>query len=117
MLNASFLAGGVRDRTSVAVIGAGAIGGVFAQAICKAGHDVSLCVRSPFEELVVATGAREERVPAQIVADAGQVRPVRWVLLAVKAFDTPGAKRWLTALCTRTRAGDDRRTCAGVHPG
>jgi 2-dehydropantoate 2-reductase len=89
---------GVRSRT-VAVIGAGAIGGVVAWAMHKAGHDVSLCVRSPFKELMVVTGTSEERVPIRIVTDPGHVRPMQWVLLAVKSFDTPGTLPWLTALC------------------
>ncbi|MEV7990627.1 2-dehydropantoate 2-reductase [Streptomyces sp. NPDC086077] len=90
---------GGRTRVSMAVVGAGALGGVFAWAMHRAGHDVSVCVRSPLDELVVTTAAGEERVPVQIVTEPGRLRPVQWVLLAVKAFDTMGTAPWLTALC------------------
>jgi 2-dehydropantoate 2-reductase len=86
-------------RTSVAVVGAGAVGGVFAWALHKAGHDVSLCVRAPFEELVVHSPAGEECVPVRVVKDPQGLRPVRWVLLAVKSYDTESTERWLSALC------------------
>ncbi|QIQ01273.1 2-dehydropantoate 2-reductase [Streptomyces liangshanensis] len=99
MTDAFFPLGGTRPRTSVAVVGGGAVGGMLAGAMAKAGHDVSLCVRSPFDELVVMAGPLEERIPVRIVADACYARPVRWVLFAVKAFHTLGAKEWLTALC------------------
>ena len=36
-----------------AVIGAGAIGGYFAAMLADAGHDVTLCVRTPFETLTL----------------------------------------------------------------
>jgi len=86
-------------RQSVAVIGAGAVGGVFAWALHKSGHDVSLCVRTPFEELVIQAADGEERVPVRVVTDPEDLKPVDWVLLAVKAFDTAGTARWLEALC------------------
>jgi 2-dehydropantoate 2-reductase len=88
-----------RARQTVAVIGAGAVGGVFAWAMHKAGHDVSLCVRTPFDELVIQTAGGEERVPVRVVTDLHDVKPVNWVLLAVKSFDTVGTARWLAALC------------------
>lgn len=37
--------------------------------------------------------------PATVVTDPAAVRPVDWVLLAVKSFDTAGTARWLAALC------------------
>lgn len=86
-------------RTPVAVVGAGAIGGVYAWALHKAGHDVSLCVRTRFDELVVETGDGTERIPVRVVTDPGGLKPMPWVLLAVKAYDTDGALPWLSALC------------------
>lgn len=93
------LAGEGDTRQSVAVVGAGAVGGVFASALCRAGHDVSLCVRTPFDELLIETSDGEDHVPATVVTDPTAARPVDWVLLAVKSFDTAGTARWLAALC------------------
>ncbi|WP_181387189.1 2-dehydropantoate 2-reductase [Streptomyces sp. Act143] len=93
------LTGEGNTRQSVAVVGAGAVGGVFASALHRAGHDVSLCVRTPFDELVIETSGGTEHVPVTVVTDPADVRPVDWVLLAVKAFDTAGTARWLAALC------------------
>jgi 2-dehydropantoate 2-reductase len=86
-------------RQSVAVIGAGAVGGVFAAALHRAGHEVTLCVRTPFDELVLETPAGEEHMSVRVVTDPEQVKPVDWVLLAVKSFDTTGTARWLASLC------------------
>nr|BFD88065.1 hypothetical protein StreXyl84_74660 [Streptomyces sp. Xyl84] len=44
-------------RTSVAVVGAGAVGGVVAWALRRAGHEVCLCVRVAVT-LVPARGGR-----------------------------------------------------------
>ena len=38
--------------STVAIIGAGAIGGVIADAASRAGHDVVLCVRTPVPSLI-----------------------------------------------------------------
>ncbi|MBQ6639985.1 MAG: NAD-binding protein, partial [Saccharopolyspora sp.] len=37
----------------IAVIGAGAVGGVLAAAAHAAGNEVTVCVRTPFDELVI----------------------------------------------------------------
>ena len=39
------------ERISIAVVGAGAIGGALAAALGDAGHVVTLCDRIPFEKL------------------------------------------------------------------
>ncbi|MEK6711890.1 MAG: 2-dehydropantoate 2-reductase [Nitrospinota bacterium] len=84
---------------SVAVVGVGAIGGVVAARLLEKGQcSVTLCVRTPFEKLVVETprGVIESKVLC--VTDPGQMRPVDWVLLATKAHHTEGAAPWLKAL-------------------
>jgi 2-dehydropantoate 2-reductase len=47
----------------------------------------------------VETPEGEESLPVRVVTDPRELRPVRWVLLAVKAYDTQGAADWLSALC------------------
>jgi 2-dehydropantoate 2-reductase len=85
--------------TSVAVIGAGAVGGFFGAQAAVAGNDVTLCVRRPFTQLVVETRGQRLEIDAPIVTDPSQVGPVDWVLLAVKAQQTARTTDWLHALC------------------
>jgi 2-dehydropantoate 2-reductase len=89
------------DRASVAVVGVGAIGGFFAaQLIAADTADVVLCVRRPFDELVLDSPGGEIRCTPTVVTDpdAARTGPVDWVLLATKAHQTAGAAAWLDAL-------------------
>jgi 2-dehydropantoate 2-reductase len=104
----------------VAVVGAGAIGAFFAAHLIDAqSADVTLCVRTPFRELVVESeadnppfgadaGAAPDGAPTErpalrsvprVLTDAAEVDgPADWVLLATKAHQTEGAAPWLRAL-------------------
>lgn len=85
----------------VAVVGVGAVGGAVAARLCTAGRDdVVLCVRTPFDELVVEGPAGTLRATARVVTTPDAVQPVPWVLLATKAHQTAGAADWLIALTT-----------------
>jgi 2-dehydropantoate 2-reductase len=110
------------ERPSVAVVGVGAIGGFFAaQLVAAETADVVLCVRRPFDELVLETGGEELRSKPAVCTDPTSVAPPRpgtmagpigtedrspdaivgpvdWVLLATKAHQTAGAAPWLDAL-------------------
>jgi len=88
----------------VAVIGAGAVGGYFASRAAAAGAEVWLCVRRPFDRLVVvSTGADggdvEFDVPAEVVIDPARLPPYGfdWVLVATKAHQIPAVTPWLAA--------------------
>jgi 2-dehydropantoate 2-reductase len=78
---------------AVAVVGGGAIGGWLAAGLA-AGHDVTLCVRTPIDRLVVD----DVEAAVRITADPADVGPVPWVLLATKAQDSAGAQPWLDRL-------------------
>jgi 2-dehydropantoate 2-reductase len=82
----------------VAVVGAGAIGGVLAALAAQRGHEVTVCVRTPFDTLTVTTAGVEREVPATVAVRPGEVGPTPWVLLATKAQDTASAGGWLSAL-------------------
>ncbi|NVO16424.1 MAG: 2-dehydropantoate 2-reductase [Rhodoplanes sp.] len=84
--------------TPVAVIGAGAIGGLLAAHLAQAGHAVTLCVRTPFERLVVERDGRADTIDATIVSSPEGLVPVPWVLVATKSQDTAAAGPWLRAL-------------------
>ncbi|MGH8914945.1 MAG: 2-dehydropantoate 2-reductase [Acidimicrobiia bacterium] len=85
--------------TSVAVVGLGAVGGYFAAQAWRAGNDLSLCARAPFDRLVVETKGEVLTVEAPIHTDPGGVAPHDWVLLATKAHQSRSAVPWLDRLC------------------
>lgn len=85
--------------TRVAVIGAGAIGGVLAQAACQAGHEVTVCARTPVPALSVERDGVVADVPARVIADPCSLTgPAQWVLLATKGYQTAGTEPWLRRL-------------------
>jgi 2-dehydropantoate 2-reductase len=85
----------------IAVIGPGAVGATFAAAAERAGGDVLLCGRRPAPAPVVELHDGGEHALARpVLGEAAAVAgPARWVLLAVKTYQTAGAESWLRALC------------------
>jgi 2-dehydropantoate 2-reductase len=86
----------------VAVVGAGAIGTVLAAAGCDAGHEVTVCARTPVAELRLERAGAVRVLPATIVTEPSQLAeggPVEVVWLTTKAADTAGAARWFDRLC------------------
>ncbi|MBB5068286.1 2-dehydropantoate 2-reductase [Saccharopolyspora gloriosae] len=81
----------------IAVIGGGAVGGALAAAAQDTGHEVVLCVRTPFEVLVLDTPDGRREVPVRVITDPAQAGPVDWVLVATKVQDVGGAGDWLSA--------------------
>ncbi|MBO0692774.1 MAG: 2-dehydropantoate 2-reductase [Acidimicrobiaceae bacterium] len=83
---------------SIAVIGAGAVGVLATASLLDAGHTPTVCVRTPFDSMVLDSprGRRTLRVP--VVSDPARVGPVDWVLVTVKAQDTAGAAPWFARL-------------------
>ena len=80
------------------VIGAGAVGGVVAAHLVRAGHDVLLCDADPDQVSALNTlglrltgGVEEAVVPVQAVLPAGLPERVDRVLLAVKSHHTRAA--------------------------
>jgi 2-dehydropantoate 2-reductase len=83
----------------VAIVGVGAIGSVIASLLEQSGrHEVFLCVRRPLAGLVVESPDGPVRVRAAVVTDPGAAPPVDWVMVATKAYDVPGAAKWLERL-------------------
>jgi 2-dehydropantoate 2-reductase len=86
----------------VAVIGAGAIGTVLAAAGRHAGHRVTVCTRTPIDNLILERRGRPEQLPVTLVADpvnlsGGGPADVVWV--TTKVGDTAGTAPWLERLC------------------
>lgn len=82
----------------IAIIGSGAIGGVLAAAAHAAGHEVTLCVRTPFDKLTVETPEGTGQVPATVATEPAEVREADWILLTTKVQDVPSATGWLQRL-------------------
>jgi 2-dehydropantoate 2-reductase len=84
--------------TSIAVIGAGAIGGTVAAWLASAGHQVTLCARTPLDDLEIDTPQGVLRATPAILTDPAQARPVDWVLATTKTYDCAAAAAWLPEL-------------------
>ncbi len=90
--------------STVAVIGAGAIGGVLAVVLAsETSHRVRVCLRPSGEapsrfELRLSDGTDVAATP-ELSTDVAGVEPVDVVLLTTKAYDSAAASPWLSALC------------------
>jgi len=82
----------------VAIIGAGAIGGLLAAAAHDAGHQVTLCVRTPIPGLEFTSRGEARTIPADIATRPEGLELHPWVVVATKAQDTASAAPWLTRL-------------------
>jgi 2-dehydropantoate 2-reductase len=87
-------------RQTVAILGAGGIGGVIAGLLRTADrHDVIACVRMPLERLVVECPENTIDVSIRSLIDPADASPVDWVLLCTKVHDIPSTVPWLDRLC------------------
>lgn len=85
--------------TSIAIVGPGAIGATVAAWLGQVdGHEVTLCVRTPVDELVIETPDGVISARPQILTEPARARPVDWVLVATKVYDVDAAARWLPSL-------------------
>lgn len=84
-------------RPSVAVVGVGAIGTVVADALTR-GAAVTLGRRGSTAPMSIDFGAGAHRVDAAVVGSPDGLGPVDWVVVTVKAQDTPAIGPWLSAL-------------------
>ncbi len=92
---------GAMEPQRVAVVGAGAVGGVFA-AHLSAVHDVVACVRRPFENYCVESPELPFDGPATAVTapeDLPWNEPADVVLVGLKSQHTDGAAPWFGPLC------------------
>ena len=89
-----------RQRSTVAVIGLGSIGGVAAGCLRDADrHDVIACARRPIGHLTLERPEGTVRLPLRTLTDPMAAEPADWVLLCTKAHETASAAPWLERLC------------------
>jgi 2-dehydropantoate 2-reductase len=90
---------------SILLIGPGAIGATLATWLAQHDrHDVAVAARTSFDSLEVQTPEGEIRAKPRVFTEFGQARPVDWVLVATKAYDSDAAALWFANACgPRTR--------------
>ena len=89
------------QRSRVAVVGLGSIGGVAAGCLAAAGrHDVVACTRRPIELFTLDQPGGSVEVKLNALTAPGDAKPVDWVLLCTKTHQTESAAPWLAQLCT-----------------
>lgn len=89
---------GMADRVRVAVIGGGAVGCLFADAAALSGCDVTLCVRTPIDRVLIERDGAVRASKVAIATDPNRVDPVDWIFLATKTHDTQSAAPWFDRL-------------------
>jgi 2-dehydropantoate 2-reductase len=90
-----------QQRSTIAVIGLGSIGGVAAGCLAAlACYDLIACVRKPIDKLILEQPGGTVELPLRALTDPAQAKPVDWVLLCTKTYQTEAAAPWLARLCT-----------------
>lgn len=85
---------------SILLIGPGAIGATLAAWLYQDDrHQVAVAVRTPFDSIEVQTPEGVIRASPRVYTDMGQVRPVDWVLVCTKAYDSDAAAAWFKTAC------------------
>lgn len=84
---------------SIAVVGAGAIGGIVATRLAQsAEHEVTVAVRTPVADLAVECEGVTLRASPRVLTSVDDAAPVDWVLVATKSYDAAGAATWFDNL-------------------
>jgi 2-dehydropantoate 2-reductase len=91
------------QRSTVAVVGLGRVGGIAAAWLQHAGrHDVTACARRPLARLTLEHDDGAVELPLCTLTNPDEARAVDWVLLCTKAHETASAGPWLQKLCRPT---------------
>jgi 2-dehydropantoate 2-reductase len=90
---------------SILLIGPGAIGATLAAWLYQDDrHQVAVAARTPFDAIEVQTPEGIIRASPKVYTEVSQVRPVDWVLVCTKAYDSESASQWFKTACgPRTR--------------
>ena len=85
--------------TTIAVIGPGAIGGTVAAWLAQnPDFAITLCARTPLDDLRVETPRGVITATPEVLTDPALARPVDWVLVATKTYDVDSTRLWLERL-------------------
>ena len=85
--------------TTIAVIGPGAIGGTVAAWLAQnPDFAITLCARTPLDDLRVETPQGVITATPEVLTDPALARPVDWVLVCTKTYDVDSTSPWLDRL-------------------
>lgn len=85
--------------TTIALIGPGAIGGTVAAWLAQdPSIAVTICARTPFDDLEVETPQGLITAKPKIITNPADGTPVDWALIATKTYDADATKPWLDHL-------------------
>lgn len=88
-----------RPETSIAIIGPGAIGGIVATRLANTdGLSVVLCGRSPVGKITVCSDEGELSAELEELRLGGDARPVDWIVVATKVYQSAAAAKWFPQL-------------------
>ena len=86
-------------KTTIALIGPGAIGATVAAWLAQSPDlALTLCVRTPLDRLEIEAPGGLITAQTEMLTDPAEARPVDWVLVCTKAYDVAGAAAWLARL-------------------
>jgi 2-dehydropantoate 2-reductase len=93
------------SRPRVAIVGLGGIGIGFAAAIAEGAKARAIgCARRPLERVTIERDGDVAAIDLEVHANPREAKPVEWVVLATKVYQTNDALPWLEALVDeRTR--------------
>jgi 2-dehydropantoate 2-reductase len=84
--------------TTIAIVGPGAIGGTIAAWLAQEpGFEITVCARTPLDDLVVETPQGTTARP-RVLTEAEAAAPVDWVMVATKAYSANATRPWLERL-------------------
>ena len=83
----------------VALIGPGAIGGTVTVRLAQAAeHNVIVCARSAVSQFTLEAPEGKMIATPELFTSLRQSRPVDWIFVATKAYDTPATAAWFQHL-------------------
>lgn len=83
---------------TIAIVGSGSMGTVFAHAAREAGLDPVVCARRPLPGLALRVDGERRDVPVRVLTDPALAEPAEWVLLTTKARDAASTAPWMRGL-------------------
>jgi len=80
---------------SILLVGPGAIGATLAAWLAQDDrHDVTVAARTPIASIETSTPSGVIRATPRVITDPRQAKPVDWILVTTKAYDSDAAAQW-----------------------